>query len=185
MTSMQVAQRITAEEYMANPPDARWSELIDGEIVVNEPGLPHAYPHTRLLTELVTWTRAAPRRGVAFVPIDVGLDEHNVYAPDIVWYPHDQVPDIDAEAPHPLPALAVEIRSPSTWRYDLGTKKRVYEREGLRELWLVDTAADMVLAYRRSTPAAATFDVSEELTQTLASPLLPGFTVVLGELFGA
>jgi hypothetical protein len=39
-----------------------------------------------------------------------------------------------------LPDLAVEVRSPSTWRYDVGKKKATYERGGLPELWPVDTA---------------------------------------------
>lgn len=38
------------------------------------------------------------------------------------------------------PQLAVEVRSESTWRFDVGPKKRVYEEAGLGEQWLVDTA---------------------------------------------
>ncbi len=53
----------------------------------------------------------------------------------------------------------VDVRSPSTWRYDIGTKKSVYEREGLPELWLVDTDAGVLLVFRRSTPKAPSFDV--------------------------
>ena len=54
-------------------------------------------------------------------------------------------------APYPAPDLAVEVRSPSTWRFDIGRKKENYERYGVGELWLVDTAADVVFAFRRST----------------------------------
>ena len=54
-----------------------------------------------------------------------------------------------------LPDLAIEIRSPSTWRYDIGAKKSVYEREGLPELWLVDGDANVVLVFRRSAPGAS------------------------------
>ena len=49
-----------------------------------------------------------------------------------------------------MPDLAVEVRSPSTWRYDVGAKKDGYERHGLPELWLVDTEARSVLVYRRA-----------------------------------
>ena len=41
----------------------------------------------------------------------------------------------------------------------MGTKKSVYEREGLPELWLVDTDAGVLLVFRRSTPKAPSFDV--------------------------
>lgn len=88
---------------------------------------------------------------------------------------------------HPMPDLAVEVRSASTWSHDVGAKKAGYERGGLPELWLVDTAAEAVLVFCRSAPRARSFDVAHELdrSQTLRSPLLPGFALELGELFGA
>jgi Uma2 family endonuclease len=84
-----------------------------------------------------------------------------------------------------MPALAVEVRSPSTWRYDIGAKKSAYERNGLTELWLVDTSADEILVFRRSAAASPSFDVSLELGcgDTLSSPQLPGFTLALAALF--
>jgi Uma2 family endonuclease len=86
-----------------------------------------------------------------------------------------------------MPDLAIEVRSPSTWRYDIGAKKAGYERHGLRELWLADTAAGVVLAFRRSARDAPAFDVALELSreQSLSSPLLPGFSLALAELFPA
>ena len=77
------------------------------------------------------------------------------------------------------------MRSPSTWRYDIGAKKAGYERHGLRELWLVDTAAEEVLVFRRSQPGAPVFDIAVEFDreQQLTSPLLPGFVLALAELF--
>lgn len=108
-----------------------------------------------------------------------------VYAPDIRWYGKVRAPGRHAQPPSPMPDLAVEVRSPSTWRYDIGAKKAGYERRGLRELWLADTAAEEVLVFRRSSPGANNFDVALELdrTQRLESPLLPGFALDLAELF--
>jgi Uma2 family endonuclease len=42
-----------------------------------------------------------------------------------------------------------------------------------------------VLVFRRSKAGAPQFDVSLELTadETLTSPLLPGFTLTVGEIF--
>jgi Uma2 family endonuclease len=52
-------------------------------------------------------------------------------------------------------------------------------------LWLVDTDASVVLIFRRSRASAPAFDVSLELASgdALASPLLPGFTLALDDLF--
>jgi Uma2 family endonuclease len=88
--------------------------------------------------------------------------------------------------PQPLPDIAVEVRSPSTWRYDIGPKKRRYEQHGLPELWLVDTDADEVFVFRRSAPDAAEFDVVLQIARGdhLTSPQLPDFELSLDALFG-
>jgi Uma2 family endonuclease len=185
MNAMQVAQRITADEYLAYDGEERRTWLVDGQIVVNQPSFRHQALHGRLFAALDGWIEAGDARGFVVSPLDVQLDDHNVYAPDLLWYQASRVPAFDARGPYPLPDLAVEIRSPSTWRYDVGTKKRVYEREGLPELWLVDGESGVVLVFRRSTPSAPVFDVELELdvSATLTSPLLPGFALDVGALF--
>lgn len=185
MSSMQVAQRITADEYLALDLEEQRTQLIDGLIVVSEPRLVHQLLHGRLFSALDGWARAAADRGLAVLPLDVLLDDRNVYAPDLLWYSAARVPALDAPWPYPQPDLAVEIRSHSTWRYDIGTKKSVYEREGLAELWLVDSDAAVVLVFRRSAPTARSFDIALELDRSakLTSPLLPGFALDVGDLF--
>jgi len=84
-----------------------------------------------------------------------------------------------------MPDLVTEVRSRSTWRYDIGAKRTGYERHGLPELWLMDTVARTVLVYRRSSADASRFDVALELTQDglLASPLLPDFSMAVRDVF--
>jgi len=186
MTAMSVAQRMTADEFLAMTfDDGRPRQLIEGEVVLTEPRLPHQRVVVRLLFVLEEWVRAAPRRGEAILPLDTRIDDRNVYAPDLLWYAGGHPPYRGEERSSPLPDLAAEVRSPSTWRYDIGAKKAGYERRGLPELWLVDTAADEVLVFRRSARDAPTFDVSLELTpaDALTSPLLPGFELPLSSLF--
>jgi Uma2 family endonuclease len=74
--------------------------------------------------------------------------------------------------------LAVEADRPA--------RRSAYERHGLPELWLVDTAAAQVLVFRRSAPAGAGFDLALELArgEAVTSPLLPGFALALDDLFG-
>ena len=186
MNAMQVAQRMTADEYLAwEQPEWPRTWLVDGEVVVNQPALKHQVLHGRLFGALAGWVQGGDGRGLVVLPLDVRLDDRNVYAPDLLWYCARRAPAIAAKPPYPVPDLAVEIRSPSTWRYDIGTKKSVYEREGLPELWLVDGDASVLLVFRRSTPKSATFDVALEFdrTTTLTSPLLPGFALDAGTLF--
>ncbi len=180
-----VAQRMTADEYLAIPYDGIRTMLVEGEVVLNQPGIPHQYVLADLFRALDGWARAAPGRGRVVWPIDIKLDERNVYGPDLLWYAEGRAPQRRAERPYPLPDLAVEVRAPSTWRYDIGAKKAAYERGGLPELWLVDWVASEIFAFRRSGPRAPTFDLALELTveDELSSPQLPGFALALAELF--
>jgi Uma2 family endonuclease len=178
--------RLTADEYFALPPIEQRTQLIDGEVVVTEASLRHQRITLELARLLTNWLRENPGHGEAGIPVDVHLDDYNVFAPDVWWVPEDARPSRDAKRIVGPPALAVEVRSPSTWRYDVGTKKSTYERLGLRELWLIDTGADTVLVYRRSSPEATLFDVALELEagEVLTTLLIPGFSLDLSELFG-
>jgi len=184
MSAMAVAQRMTAQEYLADPNETVRSELVEGAVIVHGPGLPHQRALRDIWRVLDAWTLAGPGRGEVTFPIDVLIDERNVFAPDLLWYAEKRIPNAP-HRPYPLPDLAIEARSPSTWRYDIGAKKSAYERNGLPELWLVDTSADEILVFRRSASASPSFDVSLELGRddALSSPLLPGFTLALGALF--
>ena len=155
------ASRITAERYSELTVEGDRKQLVDGRIVLNDPRPIHAHLQVQL----------------AF--------DFNVYGPDVLWFREERIPADMHAYPEHVPDLVVEIRSPGTWRYDVGAKKRVYEGGGLPELWLVDDRSQTVLVYRRTRPHAPTFDVALELGRddTLGSPLLPSFELALDELF--
>jgi Uma2 family endonuclease len=188
MPAMPAVHPMTAEEYVARPydPSDRGAELIGGELVADEPILRHELVCLEILRRLTCWSRQEAGRGLVTLPIDVLIGEHDVYGPDVLWYRDGRAPGRDDPRPYPVPDLAVEVRSPRTWRFDIGVKKTGYERSALPELWLVDTAAAVVLVFRRSAAAAAAFDVALELAcdDELTSPLLPGFRVRVDDLFG-
>ena len=185
MGVVQVAERMMANEFLLIE-DPRHLQLVEGEVVVTEAEWLHQRVSGDLYFALRVWIAGEAGRGEATLPIDVKLDERNVYAPDLSWYAESNVPTGRApKRPYHVPDLTIEIRSSSTWRYDVGTKKRVYEDRGLLELWLVDTDAPSVLVFRRSTPDRPAFDIALELdgSAELTSPLLPGFSLPLGSLF--
>lgn len=182
---MVTAERMTAERYYEITVEGDRKQLVDGRIVVNEPKTVHSLIQTRLVFALCVWVEDGEGRGLAITPTDVRMDEYNVYGPDVLWFRQERIPADLRAYPEHVPDLCVEIRSPGTWRYDVGAKKRVYEAGGLPELWLVDDVAETVLVYRRSRPGAPTYDVSLELGRgdTLESPMLAGFALPLEKLF--
>lgn len=179
---------MTVEEFVAiSDRDPRWMELIDGEIVVvSEPRLAHADLQATLIGALAQWQRGAAGRARVAGPTGVHLGPHDAYGPDVVVRRSQSRVDARGYLAE-LPLICVEIRSPTTWRNDIGRKKSVYEAQGVPELWLVDDIARVVLVFRRSAPDVSYYDTALELdaTQTLGSPLLPGFELALSELFDA
>jgi Uma2 family endonuclease len=178
--------RMTVEEFHAISEDERrHMELIDGEIVVTEPRFAHARLQATLIGALEVWRRRVPGRVTIGGPTEVRLTPHDAYGPDlIVCGPRPQLNErgwLDE-----LPLVCVEIRSPTTWRYDVGRKKSVYEAKGVPELWLVDGFTSVLLVFRRSSPSVDYFDTgigARRHGHALSSPLLPGFELALSELF--
>ena len=78
----------------------------------------------------------------------------------------------------------IEILSPTTRRTDEIIKRKLYERFGVREYWLIDPEIEAVKVWR---PEAKRFVRVSELTleddAVLTSPLLPGFALPLRKLF--
>jgi Uma2 family endonuclease len=179
------ATLLSADEYIATGDTrSRWTELINGEVIVNNPTIRHQEVVGRIHFELRNWMGSKPGRGRSPAQLDVRFDHDNVLAPDVLWVSEGRMP---ADGTHLdfAPDLVVEVRSPSTWRYDTTVKFRIYESAGVGEVWLVDTAANTVLVYRRSTPSSPTFDVALELAsgETLTSPLLEEFALDITEIF--
>ena len=117
--------------------------------------------------------------------VDLRLGPADVYAPDLWWVREERSPGPDDTALDGLPDLVAEVRSPSTWRFDIGRKKSYYEAAGILELWLVDTESRSVLVYGRSSPDQPQFDETIELRSddALTSPVLAGFALPVADLF--
>lgn len=176
---------MTADEFFALPEELPHTQLINGVLVMNSP----AAGHQRIIVDLIQsfgFPRAAhPDAGVLGIELDTPLDDRNVYKPDLWWVPAERRPSDEINRFPTPPELVVEVRSPSTWRYDVGTKLRMYETHGVAEVWLVDTAASVVLVYRRRSAASVHFDVELELTtgDLLSTPLVEGWEIDVGALF--
>lgn len=183
---MSLATGMTAEEFLARDDWPRGTQLIAGEVVLNQPMLPHQLAVGNLYAAVLAWTRAGPRRGLVCLPVDVRVGPADVYGPDVWWVGEEHRPPAEATGIEGVPDLVVEVGSPSTWRYDIGMKRLRYEEAGVAELWLVDTDSRTVLVYRRSAPSAPSFDQALELAapEVLTSPLLPGFALSVAEAFG-
>ncbi len=84
------------------------------------------------------------------------------------------------------PDLAIEILSPGTRKTDEVAKRKLYERFGVREYWIVDPELDAIKIYRHVDGAfARVAELSAERDDVLSTPLLPGLSVKLTAVFGS
>jgi len=178
---------MTVEEFLARPEGDAWrEELINGELVVEmiPPRVAHQIALSNLWFVLELWVRAEAGRGLVLPGIGARAGERSLLVPDLEWFAAGDVLDRDASVFHPAD-LVVEIRSPSTWRRDVGVKRELYEQHGAGELWLVDGFSRSVLVFRRSSTDAPRFDVTLEIgeDEKLTSPLLPGFAQTVSAIF--
>lgn len=178
--------RFTYEDYLRFPDDGRRHELIDGEHVVTPaPTLRHQELLLRIASTLSEYLKGTPVGRVFPAPADVILSDRDVVQPDVLFVRRERS-EILADVVRGAPDLAVEVVSPSTRRADELTKRRLYDRFGVQEYWIVDPEIEVVKIYRRRD--AGTFDRPIELRredgQAIESPLFPGFSLPLDDLFG-
>ena len=108
-------------------PGAAGVELIDGEIVVNEPTRWHQDAVKEMVMALGMWEKGGADRGVASSPLDIKLDEFKSTAGRPLVRRGPRAGDHGSTS-LPAPDLVVEIRSPSTWRTTSGARSRATRR---------------------------------------------------------
>jgi Uma2 family endonuclease len=82
------------------------------------------------------------------------------------------------------PNLVVEIGSPSTRKRDATIKRRLYERFGVEEYWIVDPELDTIQVFRRINDRyERTAELTLEQGDVLTTLLLPGLDLPLLKVF--
>ncbi len=82
-----------------------------------------------------------------------------------------------------LPAIAVEVRSPSNWAGEIHRKARDYARAGVPEMWGAHQVEGVITSYSDIVDGDYTRIVDHGPTSTLSSVLPPAFSVAVGPLF--
>jgi Uma2 family endonuclease len=168
------------------PDDGKLYELIDGELFVSrQPSWHHQYACSSLIEFLGVWSR---QTGLGFANVAPGLifaDDDDV-APDVIWISRDTLFNAlqDDKKLHAAPELVIEVLSPGWTNHmrDKQTKLKLYSRRGVQEYWIADWEQKRIEVYRREQTKLV---LQETLFKqdTLNSPLLPGFSCHVADLF--
>jgi len=179
--------RLTYDDLAALPDDGLRHEIIDGvHYVTPSPNLRHQELLGRLHFEIEGCLRRHAGIGRVFVaPLDVVFTKYDVVEPDLLFVARDQQDDVlTAANVQGAPALVIEILSPGTRTRDEGVKRQLFDRGGVREYWLVDPDERTVRIWRAEKQTfAAPLDLMALAEDAIESPLLPGFSLPLPQIF--
>lgn len=169
--------RYTYADYASWPEDQRY-ELIDGvAYAMTEPNRRHQAIVGEVYRQIANALEGHPCR-VYLAPFDVRLpkaDEADAQV-DTVMQPDLSVfcdrRKLDDKGARGAPDWVIEVLSPNTAGHDHILKRRVYERAGVREYWLVHPTDRIVTVYWLIDGEYGRPDVYE-LTGSTASRVLP------------
>lgn len=186
MTKLASGVKLTWDDLLLFPEDGKKHELIDGEhFVTATPIRTHQLIVMNLGGLVWQYLRQHGMGQVFFVPMDVILTNHDVVEPDLLYYSHDRAKTFE-ESPwvKGVPNLAVEVLSPSTRKRDRTLKRRLYEKSGVDEYWLIDPNDESIEVLRLvgGTYARAA-ELRAEANDTLTTPLFPGLEIQLATIF--
>ncbi len=134
-------RRATYEE-LCQVPDHKVAEILDGELIVTpRPALRHASASSGL-GGLLWGPFQGGRSGPGGWWILDEPEQHladDILVPDLAGWRRERVPSIPDTAYMTLaPDWVCEVISPATERMDRSRKMRIYAREGVQHLWLLD-----------------------------------------------
>ena len=179
--------KLTYADFVLLPDDGKRHEIIDGEhYVTPSPNTKHQVVVGNLYLSLGNYLREHPIGFVFLAPFDVVFSNFDVVEPDLLYIARERMDVLTKANVRGAPDLVIEILSPGTRRKDTLIKRKLYERFRVREYWIVDPERDVVKIYRRTAdmfgPAA---ELSAKKNEALTTPLLPGWSTPLREVFAS
>ena len=178
--------KLTYDDFLLFPDDGKRHELIDGEhYVTPSPNLKHQKISGSLHLLIASWLEHNAIGQIFYAPLDVVFSRFDVVEPDLLYMSNERAADVLTTANvQGAPELVVEIGSPGTRKRDETVKRRLYERAGVSEYWVVDPEIDVIRVYRRGAEGfGRPQELRAEASDTLTTPLLPGLSLPLSRVF--
>lgn len=116
--------------------------------------------------------------------VDVELEEHEVFRPDLVGWRRERVAERPVGRPIRIrPDWVCEILSPSNAKNDLVTKFQVLQRCAVRHYWIVDPERE-VLTVHRWTESGYLVALQATRGQSVCAEPFDAIEIRVGALFG-
>jgi Uma2 family endonuclease len=178
--------KLTYEDFVLFPDDGKRHELIDGEhYVTPSPNTKHQAISVNLAGMIWGYLQQRPIGRVFMAPLDVVFSDFDTVEPDLLYLSNARVATVlTPKHAKGAPDLVVEIGSKGTRKRDETIKRRLYERFGVSEYWVIDPQIDTIKVYRRAGDRyKRAAELSLEDGDVLTTPLLPGLDLPLAKIF--
>lgn len=177
--------RFTYEDFLLFPNDGKRHEIIDGDhFMTPAPNTKHQRVSGNLFNAIANFLKGRKSGEVFTAPFDVILSDEDIVEPDLLFVSAARSAIITDKNVHGPPDLVVEILSDGTRKTDEIVKRKLYERYGVREYWIVDPELETIKIYRLTDQSyVRAAELAREANETLFTPLLPNFQMPLADLF--
>ena len=184
---LRTGTRMPVDEFLDLPEiDAyRWLELDDGELYfMPRPRRAHQFLKDELVSHfkfLLNNSPTPPAEVYTELVIIISRESGRVLVPDLSVFLRLPGDESDVSAAGNIPDIVIEILSTDRNR-DLVRKRQLYAEAGVQEYWIFDPQNDTVLPLELS---GDQYTERPTLTaaDTLTTPLLPGLSIPLADLF--
>ncbi|WP_417910224.1 Uma2 family endonuclease [Candidatus Electronema sp. PJ] len=176
-------QRQSALERFLALPEGTACQLIAGKLVMSPAPIPlHQAVILELSIQMALFVKKEKAGRLFTSPIDVRLNERNIFQPDILFISKEKAALIGERMIEGPPDLVAEVLSPSSAYHDLRTKFRAYAQAGVQEYWIVDPERKSVEVFVNNSNK---FQLRQEAEGegAVQSVLLQGLSVDLADIF--
>lgn len=144
MTHTRTGDVWTYSEYARLPDDGNRYEVIEGEVLVTPaPGTRHQHFAANLFMAVRQYVEKHAL-GTVLWDVDLLFVEGQFLRPDFLFVPASGRAGITNRGVETVPALVVEVLSPSSRSIDLVRKPRRYRESGVPEYWVADPADQII-----------------------------------------
>jgi Uma2 family endonuclease len=182
MSSVPQSLLLTVADFRELGEGPPYHQLIEGELFMSpSPNRFHQDVVLNLAFVLKSYLAQSSLGTLYVAPMDVYLDDVNVYEPDLLFVSNERRDLLKDDGIHGAPDLVVEILSPSTAKLDK-RKRANFAKHGTREFWQVDPVLLQIQRFDFARDAAKPVQIIDE-GETFESPLFPGLVLSTQAIF--
>ena len=182
---LRTGTRMSLDEFLALGETEERMELVDGILYIMPTATAdHQFILTQLLWHFVSYLDSfadSPAQLYPDITTILSVELLRTVEPDVVVILAGRDDIRSAGHIEGVPDIVIEILSTDRNR-DLVRKRQIYAESGVREYWIIDPVNDTVLPLQLS-GSEYTERASLTAADTLTTPLLPGLSIPLADIF--